>query len=74
AAIKGKVDYLRGLKENVMIGKLIPAGTGLKPIIPLSESDNGEEETMDGNPDIVAPNTMQENIHPSNDDSGQLLK
>ena len=31
AAIKGKVDYLHGLKENVMIGKLIPAGTGLDP-------------------------------------------
>ena len=28
AAIKGKVDHLQGLKENVMIGKLIPAGTG----------------------------------------------
>jgi DNA-directed RNA polymerase subunit beta' len=30
AAIKGKTDYLQGLKENVIIGKLIPAGTGLK--------------------------------------------
>lgn len=30
AAIKGKVDNLVGLKENVIIGKLIPAGTGLK--------------------------------------------
>ncbi|MBR1540400.1 MAG: DNA-directed RNA polymerase subunit beta' [Clostridia bacterium] len=30
AAIKGKVDNLIGLKENVLIGKLIPAGTGLK--------------------------------------------
>ena len=30
AAIKGKVDPLLGLKENVIIGKLIPAGTGLK--------------------------------------------
>jgi len=30
AAIKGKVDYLLGLKENVIIGQLIPAGTGLK--------------------------------------------
>ena len=30
AAIKGKVDYLRGLKENVIIGKLIPAGTGAR--------------------------------------------
>ena len=30
AAIKGKVDPLLGLKENVIIGKQIPAGTGLK--------------------------------------------
>ena len=30
AAIKGKVDSLMGLKENVIIGKLIPAGTGMK--------------------------------------------
>ena len=30
AAIKGKVDNLIGLKENVLIGKLIPAGTGMK--------------------------------------------
>ncbi len=29
AAIKGKTDYLRGLKENVLMGRLIPAGTGL---------------------------------------------
>ncbi|MEI6498783.1 MAG: DNA-directed RNA polymerase subunit beta' [bacterium] len=31
AAISAKVDHLRGLKENVIIGKLIPAGTGLEP-------------------------------------------
>ena len=30
AAIKGKVDHLLGLKENVLIGKLIPAGTGME--------------------------------------------
>ncbi|MFR7590494.1 MAG: DNA-directed RNA polymerase subunit beta' [Longibaculum sp.] len=30
AAIKGKVDTLKGLKENVIIGKLLPAGTGLR--------------------------------------------
>ena len=29
AAIKGKVDPLLGLKENVIIGKLVPAGTGM---------------------------------------------
>ncbi|MCD5396339.1 MAG: DNA-directed RNA polymerase subunit beta' [Candidatus Pacebacteria bacterium] len=30
ASLEGKVDYLRGLKENVIIGKLIPAGTGFR--------------------------------------------
>ena len=30
AAIKGKIDHLNGIKENVIIGKLIPAGTGMK--------------------------------------------
>lgn len=29
AAIAGRVDYLRGLKENVIVGRLIPAGTGM---------------------------------------------
>jgi DNA-directed RNA polymerase subunit beta' len=43
AAIKGKVDPLLGLKENVIIGKLIPAGTGMKcygdvEIVPTNES------------------------------------
>ncbi|MBI4812449.1 DNA-directed RNA polymerase subunit beta' [Candidatus Falkowbacteria bacterium] len=31
AAVNGKVDYLRGLKENVIIGRLIPVGTGFNP-------------------------------------------
>jgi DNA-directed RNA polymerase subunit beta' len=30
AATNGKIDHLRGLKENVIIGKLIPAGTGMR--------------------------------------------
>ena len=30
AAVKGKVDKLKGLKENVIVGRLIPAGTGMK--------------------------------------------
>ncbi|MEN8838937.1 MAG: hypothetical protein ABF238_00355, partial [Flavobacteriales bacterium] len=30
AAVKGKVDYLKGLKENVIVGHLIPAGTGMR--------------------------------------------
>ena len=46
AAIEGKVDYLRGLKENVIIGKLIPAGTGFpgKEIALHDERIDGELE------------------------------
>ncbi|HHX94357.1 MAG TPA: DNA-directed RNA polymerase subunit beta' [Clostridia bacterium] len=48
AAIKGKVDPLMGLKENVIIGKLIPAGTGMSryrsQMISLPEIENTEVE------------------------------
>ena len=44
AAIKGKVDHLVGLKENVIIGKLIPAGTGLS-LYRDFESETDEEIT-----------------------------
>ena len=50
AAIKGKVDHLVGLKENVIIGKLIPAGTGLQAyhtfaeeLVPDAQGDAAEE-------------------------------
>ena len=32
ASIKGKIDTLEGLKENVIVGRLVPAGTGLTKI------------------------------------------
>ncbi len=35
AALQGKVDYLRGLKENVIVGRLIPAGTGFRPYLDI---------------------------------------
>jgi DNA-directed RNA polymerase subunit beta' len=35
AAIEGKIDHLLGLKENVIMGHLIPAGTGLKKFMDL---------------------------------------
>ena len=62
AAIKGKVDRLIGLKENVIIGKLVPAGTGMKrysnvhirmeeeeaqPVIE-DEYDEYDDETLEG--------------------------
>lgn len=45
AAINGKVDHLIGLKENVLIGKLIPAGTGMKRYRSVKlDTDMGAEE------------------------------
>ena len=45
AAIEGRVDNLRGLKENVIIGHLIPAGTGLKALRRIDiESDTDKED------------------------------
>jgi DNA-directed RNA polymerase subunit beta' len=43
AAVSGKVDELKGLKENVIIGRLIPAGTGKRPI-PKDELEKLEKE------------------------------
>ena len=45
AAIKGKVDHLEGLKENVIIGKLIPAGTGLTAYKTFAEELVPDQET-----------------------------
>ena len=52
AAIKGKVDPLFGLKENVIIGKLVPAGTGMKYVFDDEEEESEEviieaEETVE---------------------------
>ncbi|MBY6984958.1 DNA-directed RNA polymerase subunit beta' [Clostridium botulinum] len=50
AAIKGKIDPLLGLKENVIIGKLIPAGTGMtryRSIQINTDDENIEEDFMD---------------------------
>ena len=58
AAICGKVDTLCGLKENVIIGKLIPAGTGLLcyrgvDVLPTPQAEDDVEGIADA--DIVLP-------------------
>ena len=57
AAINGKIDPLIGLKENVIIGKLIPAGTGMKRYqdIKISSTDNyiEEDEEESGEDELV---------------------
>ena len=45
AAIEGKADWLRGLKENVIIGRLIPAGTGFNAYLDTSRNINIEKQT-----------------------------
>jgi len=57
AAISGKVDYLRGLKENVIMGRLIPAGTGMEYYhnIKLTEQMVPmEAPEAEGEPDLEA--------------------
>jgi len=66
AALSGKVDYLRGLKENVIMGRLIPAGTGLpmykklgidvEDEIPVSEDQQINEENIEKNLDSQVVN------------------
>lgn len=52
AAIKGKVDHLLGLKENVIIGKLIPAGSGL--------AQYRQEDIIDDEGNLVSQQAAQE--------------
>ena len=61
AAINGKVDHLIGLKENVLIGKLIPAGTGMKRYrsVRLNTDVNMEDEiTLSDDDDLELPEEL----------------
>ncbi len=55
AAVQGKVDYLRGLKENVIMGRLIPAGTGLGAYKRLSLHVDELDGDEIPHPPIVSP-------------------
>ena len=67
AAIKGKVDHLVGLKENVIIGKLIPAGTGLKRYsaikldtgMPEEEEEEETEDITENDADVTPEETSE---------------
>ncbi len=56
AAINGKVDYLRGLKENVIMGRLIPAGTGMEYYrrVKIAGEDVVEEEMLPEGEGVLA--------------------
>ena len=47
AATTGRVDFLRGLKENVVVGRLIPAGAGLSAALDSPEEEAESKESVD---------------------------
>ncbi len=82
ASIQGKVDYLRGLKENVIMGRLIPAGTGLEHYrnLRLIGEEAEEQAALEA---VVPPSPYEEaeralelfRSEPDNDnDSDELLE
>ena len=60
AAIRGKTDYLEGMKENVICGHLIPAGTGLKKWQKLIVGSKEDYERMEANKKNVLDFASQE--------------
>ena len=75
AAIKGKVDHLVGLKENVIIGKLIPAGTGLKRYRDIQldtgmpeEAPTVDEEAAESLPEDEETITLEETVDAADDE------
>jgi DNA-directed RNA polymerase subunit beta' len=70
ASISGKIDYLRGLKENVIMGRLIPAGTGIPAYknIGIVVAKDGEKSEV---PTQIEAEKPQEKIEPIDAD---LLK
>ncbi|HLJ73176.1 MAG TPA: DNA-directed RNA polymerase subunit beta', partial [Thermoanaerobaculia bacterium] len=63
AAIAGRVDYLRGLKENVIVGRLIPAGTGMPQY---------REMYMEKEEPAPAP-TLEDLLRPEDEDAALTL-
>ena len=61
AAIEGKADWLRGLKENVIIGRLIPAGTGFNSYNDVSKNFTSDRKNQ-------VSDSYDQNIRNSNED------
>ena len=62
AAIAGKIDYLRGLKENVIMGRLIPAGTGLDLYRSLRIAPDGPPPVEELLPEVLEGTPLEEGI------------
>jgi DNA-directed RNA polymerase subunit beta' len=73
AAINGKVDHLRGLKENVIIGKLIPAGSGFGGDARERVMSNLDETTLDAMTEARGGVATLEAEQASEEDIAELL-
>ena len=73
AAIKGKVDHLVGLKENVIIGKLIPAGAGLSAYRDMAEAVVPEMESLEEAP-LELPEPEEEEPESGGYDSAEPME
>ncbi len=65
ASINGKLDRFNGLKENVIIGRLIPAGTGFEKEMVYSYKDKFAEEEAEENEQLVGIELTQDNTEDS---------
>ena len=74
AAVAGKIDYLRGLKENVVVGRLIPAGTGfymnrMRKVAAKRDVEIKEREAaaLQAAEEVAAEEPAEENVELNND-------
>ncbi len=64
AAIAGRIDYLRGLKENVIMGRLVPAGTGMEIYRRLQIAPDGPPPVEEIAPEGVETPGLEEGLEP----------
>jgi DNA-directed RNA polymerase subunit beta' len=76
ASISGRTDYLRGLKENVIMGRLIPAGTGLPRYrnLGIQVEGPGVEPEAEPEPRAAAARAGAELVARDRDDDGETLE
>lgn len=76
AAVSGRVDYLRGLKENVIMGRLIPAGTGMKRYrnVRIADDPTMDQKKPDEYDELLQTVYKEATIVRSSDDVMQELE
>jgi len=71
AALAGKVDWLTGLKENVILGRLLPAGTGLATRLAPRPEGEEEPEAVESEADVLLAAEIARELSDVVDDTGE---